>query len=185
MSRPNTPTYKTLNWPSCNKALKRRGALTIWFDPGMAWAAQPTGKRGRHELPTVVEGLRRAVVPWCVLPHQPVALNVDYPAQHPPVIDTRLASGLRKERPQPLDLHFRQPEQIARDPSPLWESESPRHRSIKHDYGPDRSRLWHRGSAPLRRADQQAWPDPRPDGTAPASRSASGQGSRSSRAGRS
>jgi hypothetical protein len=29
-------------------ALKRRGALTIWFDPGMVWAALPTGKRGRQ-----------------------------------------------------------------------------------------------------------------------------------------
>lgn len=48
MSRPNTPTYKTLNWPAYNKALKRRGSLTIWFDPDMSWAAQPTGKRGRQ-----------------------------------------------------------------------------------------------------------------------------------------
>ena len=50
MSRPNTPTYKTLNWPSCNEALKRRGSLTIWFDPDMSWAAQPTGKRGRQPV---------------------------------------------------------------------------------------------------------------------------------------
>ena len=38
MSRPNTLSYKTVNWPEYNKALKRRGALTIWFDPDMAWA---------------------------------------------------------------------------------------------------------------------------------------------------
>ena len=50
MSRPNTPTYKTLNWPAYNKALKRRGSLTIWFDPNMAWAAKPTGKRGRQPV---------------------------------------------------------------------------------------------------------------------------------------
>ena len=50
MSRPNTPTYTTLNWPEYNKALKRRGSLTIWFDPCMAWAAQPTGKRGRQPI---------------------------------------------------------------------------------------------------------------------------------------
>ena len=31
-------------------ALKRRGSLTIWFDPDMAWAAKPTGKRGRQPL---------------------------------------------------------------------------------------------------------------------------------------
>jgi hypothetical protein len=48
MSRPNRPTYKTLNWPEYNRALKRRGSLTIWFDPEIAWAAKPTGKRGRH-----------------------------------------------------------------------------------------------------------------------------------------
>ena len=50
MSRPNTPSYKTLNWPAYNKALKRRGSLTIWFDPGMAWAAKPTSKRGRQPV---------------------------------------------------------------------------------------------------------------------------------------
>jgi hypothetical protein len=50
MSRPHTPTYKTLNWPEYNKALKRRGSLTIWFDPDMTWAAQPTGRRGRQPV---------------------------------------------------------------------------------------------------------------------------------------
>ena len=50
MSRPNTPTYKTMNWPAYNKALKRRGSLTIWFDPDMAWEAAPTGKRGRQPV---------------------------------------------------------------------------------------------------------------------------------------
>ena len=42
------PTYKTRNWPSYNDALKRRGSLTIWFDPSMTWEAVPTGKRGRQ-----------------------------------------------------------------------------------------------------------------------------------------
>ena len=37
MSRPTPPTYKTRNWPAYNEALKRRGSLTIWFDPGMIW----------------------------------------------------------------------------------------------------------------------------------------------------
>ena len=50
MSRPNTATYKTLNWPAYNKALKRRGSLTVWFDPDMVWAAHPTGKRGRQPV---------------------------------------------------------------------------------------------------------------------------------------
>lgn len=48
MSRPTPPTYKTTNWPAYNDALKRRGSLTIWFDPEMCWDAAPTGKRGRQ-----------------------------------------------------------------------------------------------------------------------------------------
>ena len=48
MSRPTRPTYKTRNWPAYNEALKRRGSLTIWFDPAMTWEAAPTGKRGRQ-----------------------------------------------------------------------------------------------------------------------------------------
>ena len=32
-----------------NEALKRRGSLTIWFDPAMTWAAAPTGRRGRPQ----------------------------------------------------------------------------------------------------------------------------------------
>ena len=48
MSRPSPPTYKSRNWPAYNEALKRRGSLTIWFDPAMTWGAVPTGKRGRQ-----------------------------------------------------------------------------------------------------------------------------------------
>ena len=50
MHKPCPPRYKTLNWPSYNKALKRRGSLTIWFDAEMNWAAAPTGKRGRQPV---------------------------------------------------------------------------------------------------------------------------------------
>lgn len=48
MSRPIPLAYKTRNWPTYNEALKRRGSLTIWFDPAMTWEATPTGKRGRQ-----------------------------------------------------------------------------------------------------------------------------------------
>ena len=34
--------------PMAREALKRRGSLTIWFDPAMTWEAAPTGKRGRQ-----------------------------------------------------------------------------------------------------------------------------------------
>jgi transposase len=47
MSKPTSPTYKTTNWTAYNEALKRRGSLTIWFDPEMNWGAEPSGKRGR------------------------------------------------------------------------------------------------------------------------------------------
>ena len=30
-------------------ALKRRGSLTIWFDPTTVWEASPSGKRGRQQ----------------------------------------------------------------------------------------------------------------------------------------
>jgi hypothetical protein len=49
MSRPTSPTYRTRNWPAYNDALKRRGSLTIWFDPEMSWDAAPTGRRGRQQ----------------------------------------------------------------------------------------------------------------------------------------
>ena len=49
MSRPTPPAYKTRNWPAYNEALKRRGSLTIWFDPAMTWEAEPTGRRGRQQ----------------------------------------------------------------------------------------------------------------------------------------
>ena len=50
MNRPDTPSYKTLNWPAYDKAIKRRGSLSIWFDLEMMWAAKPTDKRGRQPV---------------------------------------------------------------------------------------------------------------------------------------
>lgn len=41
--------YKTKNWSSYNDSLKRRGSLSIWFDPEMIWAPPPSGKRGRQQ----------------------------------------------------------------------------------------------------------------------------------------
>jgi transposase len=49
MSKPTPATYKTTNWQAYNESLKRRGSLTIWFDPEMRWNAAPTGKRGRRQ----------------------------------------------------------------------------------------------------------------------------------------
>lgn len=45
-----TPTaYQTKNWSNYNRALKQRGSLSIWFDAEMAWAAKPSGQRGRQQ----------------------------------------------------------------------------------------------------------------------------------------
>jgi hypothetical protein len=49
MSKPIPPSYKTMNWPDYNTALKKRGSLAIWFDPAMCWTPQPSGKRGRQQ----------------------------------------------------------------------------------------------------------------------------------------
>ena len=48
MSKPASTRYRTLNWSVYNAALRERGSLTVWFDPGMAWHAAPSGKRGRQ-----------------------------------------------------------------------------------------------------------------------------------------
>jgi hypothetical protein len=47
MSKPTPPTYKATNWAAHNEALKRRGSVTIWFDPEMYGDARPSVKRGR------------------------------------------------------------------------------------------------------------------------------------------
>jgi hypothetical protein len=31
-----------------SEALKRRGSLTVWFDPEMTWRPPPTDRRGRQ-----------------------------------------------------------------------------------------------------------------------------------------
>jgi len=49
MSKSSTPRYRTSNWSRYNAALKRRGSLSIWFDPDLDWRAARTGKRGHPE----------------------------------------------------------------------------------------------------------------------------------------
>ena len=47
MPKPTTPKYRTTNWSAYNAALKQRGSLEIWFDPGMQWLSTPSGRPGR------------------------------------------------------------------------------------------------------------------------------------------
>ena len=49
MRKPTSPTYKTTNWAAYNEALRRRGSLTIWFDPEVNWDAKPSGKKGSSQ----------------------------------------------------------------------------------------------------------------------------------------
>ena len=41
--------YRTTNWSPYNDSLKRRGSLTVWFDPEMVWMPPPSGKRGMQQ----------------------------------------------------------------------------------------------------------------------------------------
>ncbi|WP_332909035.1 transposase, partial [Paracoccus binzhouensis] len=45
----DAPACKTGNGSAYNEVLKRRGLLTIRFDPAMTWKATPTGRRGRQQ----------------------------------------------------------------------------------------------------------------------------------------
>ena len=49
MSSWTPTTYKTRNWAEYNFSLKRRGSLSIWFDPEMDWEATSSGRRGRKQ----------------------------------------------------------------------------------------------------------------------------------------
>lgn len=63
-------------------------------------------------LPTVVKRLVRAVLNRRVTPTQPIAVDEDNPAQHTPIIDARLAVGLRKMGLKTRHLRICQPEEI-------------------------------------------------------------------------
>ena len=44
-------TYRVKNWRQCDKALRSRGDITIWFsdEATRAWTAKQTGKPGRQK----------------------------------------------------------------------------------------------------------------------------------------
>ncbi|KAF0675242.1 IS5 family transposase [Profundibacterium mesophilum] len=49
MPKPSATRYRTTNWSDYNAALRKRGSLSVWFDPEMVWHAKKSGKRGRPE----------------------------------------------------------------------------------------------------------------------------------------
>lgn len=54
MGKPKPTHSRTASCWACNAALKRRGALLIRLDRGMAWRASKAGRNGR---PTVFSGV--------------------------------------------------------------------------------------------------------------------------------
>jgi hypothetical protein len=70
-------------------------------------------------LPTIVECLQRAIFLRRIASAQAIAIEEDYAAQYPPVVDPRPAVALGKEVPQPRHLRLGQPEKFAHDPDPL------------------------------------------------------------------
>ena len=75
-------------------------------------------------LPTVVEGLGRAVFLRRITPAQAIAIDEDYAAEDAAIIDTGLAMALGKERLQALHLGVRKPIKIAHRSGLLAEPES-------------------------------------------------------------
>lgn len=49
MNKPAPEIYRTSNWPSYNRALTRRGNITIWFDAKTQWYAESNAKPGRNQ----------------------------------------------------------------------------------------------------------------------------------------
>ena len=39
MPKPFPTRYRTTNWSDYNAALRKRGSLSVWFDPEMVWHA--------------------------------------------------------------------------------------------------------------------------------------------------
>lgn len=86
-------------------------------------------------LPSVVEGLCRAVFLRRVGPPQAIAIDEYYSTQNAPVIHARLAMTLWKERPKPRHLFVRQPVKIAHNAPRIWEFESCKLDSLKRING--------------------------------------------------
>lgn len=49
MPKPASTRHRTTNWPDDNASPRRRGSLSIRFDPEAIWHAGRSGKRGRPE----------------------------------------------------------------------------------------------------------------------------------------
>jgi hypothetical protein len=100
MSRPTSTAYKTKNWPAYNEALKRRGSLTIWFDPSMIWEAAPTGKRGRQ--PDYSEAAIQTLLTMKVLFGMALRQTTGFVESLPAAADRPRLGDAELQHPQPL-----------------------------------------------------------------------------------
>ena len=75
---------------------------------------------GAPTLPPIVKCLRWPVFSGRNALLQAVAIDQDYAAQDPSIIDARLAMALGKKRLQPSHLRVRQPEKVAHDLSVVF-----------------------------------------------------------------
>lgn len=96
---------------------------------------QPSHHPGKYPLvapplPPVVVGFRRAILLWRIALTQAIAVDEDYAAQHPPVIDARLSMALGEEGLEPRYLRVGQPEKVAHRSGLLEEPELCRTRRI-------------------------------------------------------
>ena len=85
---------------------------------------QPVHHRGKGPFvalppPAIVKCLGRAILPGRLAPAQAMAIDGDYAAQRPPVIDPRLAVALGEEGLQTGHLRIGKPEKVAHDPVSL------------------------------------------------------------------
>ena len=81
-------------------------------------------------LPAVVKGLVRTILLGRIAPPQAIAVDEDYPRENAPIIDPRLAVGLREEGFETRHLRVRQPEEIAHVTARFSSNESELHARI-------------------------------------------------------
>ena len=122
-------THRTLTGMIENDALTMRWAVGLdvnYFESAYTYEERlaQIERRGQSDhhpgedalvaptFPAVVESLVRAVFLRRIAPAQTIAINKDYPAQHPPVIDAGFAMRLWEEGLKTRHLGVGQPKQI-------------------------------------------------------------------------
>lgn len=103
ISRPSPPFYLQARGRAVRFQIRRinHDGLRIGTFEGKPLHHPAKHARLAPSFPTVVERLVWPVYPWCISPAQAVAVDEDDPAQHSPLIHTRLAVAPGKIRHKP------------------------------------------------------------------------------------